>query len=273
MPVYYQYPSTVPYINEQPFWLNFYVAPYSLKNTERTRPSIIQRSFAQLILPLPRDVGYSMTHEFGETARTPIVASNVVDSSVANNGGNRNRDQIRLREDFAASAFIGEYNAATSTFRRFSNITELTMVTEARKRYSFEYLLVPKNSTESIAINQIVGTFRRSSYPTVAGGLPERTYPQNLWTLTVSKNSGFSTFSNDLTRDWLGEPLPCVLRTVTVKKNDRADPVVRVLPDGYSNLTLLGLVFEEFETGSFNGTEVKSKSEISADSFGNTPIT
>jgi hypothetical protein len=272
MAVFFQFPQGR-YANEQPYWLNFNVASYSLINTQRTRASIASRRFAGISLPLPRDVGYSMTHEFGETARTPIVASQVVESSVANNGGSKNIDQIIAREDFAASAFIGEYNSATSTFRRFSNITELTMVTEARKRYSFEYLLVPKNASESIAISNIVGTFRRSSYPTVAGGLPERTYPQNLWSLNVSKNINVTTYSNDLTRDWLGEPLPCVLRTVTVKKNDKADPVVRVLPDGYSNITLLGLVFEEFETGSYDGREIKSKSEISADSFGNTPVT
>lgn len=269
----YQYPQGN-YATEQPFWLNYYVATYSLKNNERTRSGIQSRAFGQIILPLPRDVGYSMNHEFGESARTPIAASQVVESSVANNGGWKNMEQIRDREDFAAPAFIEEYRAATSTFRRFSNITELTMVSEARKKYAFEYILVPKNERESKAVDDIVGSFRKASYPSVAGGLPERTYPQNLWTLVVTKNPSFSvaTSSNNLTSDWLGDPLPCVLRTVTVKKNDKADPVVRLLPNGLSNITLLGLVFEEFETGSFDGTRILSKSEVSAANFGNTPL-
>jgi hypothetical protein len=266
----YQYPKP-PYASEQPFWLNFYVAKYSLKNNERTRPGIQSNAFGHLMLPLPRDVGYTMNHEFGEAGRTPIAASIVVDSSVANNGGMENRQQIKDRENLASAAFFEEYRTATSTFRRFANITELTMVSEARKKYAFEYIFVPKNQNESQEVEEIVGSFRKCSYPSVASGLPERTYPQNLWTLVVTKNSNFTSTSNNLTSDWLGDPLPCVLRSVTVKKNDKADPVVRLLPNGYSNITLLGLVFEEFETGSFDGTRILSKSEVSVNSFGNTP--
>ena len=75
-------------------------------------------------------------------------------------------------------------------YRRFSNIAEATMVSEGRKKYFFQYVFVPKNAAESIQIEEIIGTFRKSSYPTVATGLPERSYPQNLWALKVSKGNG-----------------------------------------------------------------------------------
>jgi hypothetical protein len=57
---------------------------------------------------------------------------------------------------------------------------------------------------------------------------------------------------------------------MVVKKNDDSDPVLRLLPNGFSNVTLLGLVFVEFETGSydFNRNELLSKSEVSFKSFG-----
>ena len=260
------------YAAEQPFWLSFYVAKYSLINKERTRDDIQSRAFGQIVLPLPKDVGYELEHKF-EEGGSPINPMQTVVSSVANNGGWNNFQQIKERQEDAPGLFKLEFATATSTYRRFSNITELTLVSEARKRYRFDYILVPKNASESVAIENIVGAFRNTSYPVVAGGLPERTYPQNLWTLVVAKNSGTVSTSGDLTADWLGEPLPCVLRTVVAKKNDRADPIVRILPNGYSNFTLLTLVFDEFETGTYDPDDgqVLSKSEISYKYFGFTP--
>jgi hypothetical protein len=160
---------------------------------------------------------------------------------------------------------------ATSTYRRFSNIAEMTMISEGRKQYFFQYVLVPKSDEESIAIENIVGTFRKTSYPTVASNLPERSYPHHLWTVSVSRGNGVALGGDaNLTANWLGEPLVCVLNTVIVKKNDDADTVIRYLPNGASSVTLLGLVFTEFETGTYvpelNATW--SKSEISYRYFG-----
>ena len=132
-------------------------------------------------------------------------------------------------------------------------------------------MFVPKNADEAVQIENIVGTFRKSSYPTVATGLPERTYPQQLWTLQVSRGNGVA-FGGDtnLTANWLGEPLVCVLETVKVQKNDESDPIIRYLPNGASSMTMLGLVFSEFETGSYDPSvnAVQSKSEISYRYFG-----
>jgi len=151
----------------------------------------------------------------------------------------------------------------------------LTLVSEARKKYVFEYIFAPKNKDESLEVEDIIGSFRKVSYPTAVFELPERTYPQNLWSMqiTYGASAPSSVESENPTRDWLGDPLPCVLKTVSVKKNDRADPIVRLLPSGYSNVTMLGLVFEEFETGTFDPetNEVLSKSEISYNYFGYTP--
>jgi hypothetical protein len=139
--------------------------------------------------------------------------------------------------------------------------------------------LVPKSESESLAIENIVGTFRKSSYPSVASNLPERSYPQNLWTLKVTKgnnvvlDSGSGSpegYGDNLTSNWLGEPLVCVLNTIIVKRNDDADSVIRYLPNGASSLTLLGLVFTEFETGTYipPANATWSKSEISYRAFG-----
>jgi len=267
----YQYPSTSPYIEEQPLWVTFSASTYSLVNRDRTRNGLWQRRFAELTLPMPKVPGYSLKHEFGEGTNPvgPVLSM----GAVANSGGFKNFDTLWnriLAPDVAAT----EYMYSTSTYRRFSNISEYTMVSEARRVYAFDYIFAPKNDADSIQVENIIGTFRKSSYPNVANGLPERTYPQNLWTIGVSP--GFSNNPNptgpvtDLTANWLGEPLPCVLQSMVVKKNDDSDPVIRLLPNGLSNVTLLGLVFVEFETGSYDydRNQLLSKSEVSYNSFG-----
>lgn len=263
MALYYKYPQGQ-YANEQPLWMNFYAATYSLKAEERTRSNIQSRSFAHLQLPMPKEPGYQVRHEFGEGTNPvgPVLSL----AALENSGGAGNFDTLWNRIIDPAK-FQNEYMYATTTYRRFSNITEATMVSEARKEYYFEYIFVPKSQAESIAVEQIVGTFRKSSYPALASGLPERTYPQNLWALNITRGAQTGGASTDLAADWLGEPLPCVLATVIVKKNDAADPVIRYLPSGLSNVTILGLLFREFETGTYDpnygtGGSVRSKSEI-----------
>jgi hypothetical protein len=267
----YQYPKTSPYIEEQPLWVTFSASGYSLINAVRTRAGLWQTRFAEISLPMPKVPGYSLRHEFGEGTNPvgPVLSM----GAVSNSGGFKNFDTLWnriLAPDVAAT----EYMYSTSTYRRFSNISEYTMVSEARRVYAFDYIFAPKNDADSIQVENIIGTFRKSSYPTVANGLPERTYPQNLWTISVSP--GFSAISNptgpltDLTGNWLGEPLPCVLQSMVVKKNDDSDPVLRLLPNNLSNVTLLGLVFVEFETGSYDPirNSLLSKSEVSFNSFG-----
>jgi len=270
MPSTYKYPFGV-YAAEQPLWMNFYAANYSLKNFERTRSGVINRSFAHLQLPMPKEPGYTIQHNYGESNNNP-VGPILSRAGLANSGGvNLSGAGNMIARVMQPALFYHERMFATSTYRRFSNIAEMTMISEGRKQYFFQYVLVPKSDEESIAIENIVGTFRKTSYPTVASNLPERSYPQNLWALSVSRGNGVALGGDaNLTANWLGEPLVCVLNTVIVKKNDDADTVVRYLPNGGSSVTLLGLVFTEFETGTYvpelNATW--SKSEISHRYFG-----
>jgi hypothetical protein len=247
------------YANEQIGWIYFYAAQYSLKSTERRPADIPGRSFNQIKLPLPKDPGFQVAHEFGISNDNPI-APVLTSAGLANSGGLGNLATRLLQP----ALFYYEKTFATSTFRRFSNVTELTMTSEGRKQYFFQYILVPKNQDEAIAIDNIVGSFYKSSYPQVASGLPERSYPQNLWAITMEGLNG-----QRIDGDFLGRPLTLVLKTVIVKRNDEVDPVLRFTPSGHSNVTLLGLVFQEFETGTYDPTEprggqVLSKSEISA---------
>lgn len=266
----YIYPPSGIYNSEQPLWLNFFSAPYSLKNFERTRYGVINRANAggvHIKLPMPKEPGYQVQHNYGESNNNP-VGPMLNAAGLQNVGGNVGTLLSRVLQP---AMFYAERMFATTTYRRFSNIAEMTMISEGRKQYFFQYVLVPKNETESIAIENLVGTFRKCSYPAVASQLPERSYPQNLWALVVTPgNSSPVGDPEALTANWLGEPLVCVLNTVIVKKNDDADTVVRYLPNGTSSVTLLGLVFTEFETGTYvpevNATW--SKSEISSYYFG-----
>ena len=253
----YRYPLT----NREdiPLQIQFDVASYSLKNFERTRSGVLARSQASIILPLPKEPGYSVIHQFGEGQNPvgPVVSM----AGAANSGGLDNFGTLFSRV-MAPITFFAEKQFATETYRRFSNITELTMISEARKSYYFEYIFVPKNEDETIAVTEILGTFRKGSYPIVATGLPERSYPQRLWTMNVLVADDLS---GSLNANWLGEPLVCVLSGMVVKHADINDPVVRYLPNLTSSAIMLGLNFTELETGTYvpevNATW--SKSEIS----------
>lgn len=260
----YKYPLA-PYDTELPLKLVFYGAPYSLDKQWRTRPGIKQRAGiegAVITLPLPKDTGYSILHEYGVNNDNP-VAPVITAAGIKNSGG-----VISLLTRLAQPALsIFEKTFATSTYRRFSNVTELTMVSEGRKQYYFEYIFTPKSAEESLAVENICGSFRKASYPTLASNLPERSYPQNLWAFDIENGNQTSQWNGDYDgAEMLGNPLPCVLKTVIVKRNDEVDPIVRFLPDGRSNVTLMGLKFEEFETGTYDPqfNEVISKSEIAA---------
>lgn len=253
---------------EQPLNLVFNVAPYSLKNFERTRSGIVARSEHTIRLPMPKEPGYSVIHSFGE-GQNPVGP--VISLAGAANSGGLDKFGTLYSRVMQPEAFFAERQYATDTYRRFSNITELTMVSEARKNYYFEYIFVPKSQAEAAQVAAIIGTFRKSSYPVVASGLPERTYPQSLWTIRVESDWQGSGSGND-TGDWFGEPLPCVLSGVIVKHADQSDPVLRYTSDFRSSVVLLGLNFTEFETGSYVpfANETWSKSEISDYYFGYT---
>lgn len=270
MPATLKYPLSASTLNEVPMQVAFNVADYSLKNFERTRDGIINRSLVQILLPMPKEPGYSVIHQFGEGQNPvgPVISM----AGAANSGGLENFGTLYSRV-MAPITFFAERQYATDTYRRFSNITELTMISEARKSYYFEYLFVPKSPQESAVVADIIGTFRKGSYPVVATGLPERSYPQRLWTIDVlGAGQGFQdgVITESKTADWLGEPLPCVLSGLVVKHADVGDPVVRYLPDGRSSAILLGLNFTEFETGTYvpSANATWSKSEISDFYFG-----
>ena len=276
MGYYFQYPSNVgsATAKEQPLWLNFYCAPYSLMNYWRTRSGVINNSFMHIRLPMPKEPGFQVTHEYGESNNNP-VGPVLSAAGIANAGGGIKGTLNVLKRQMQPATFYWERMFATSTYRRFSNIAEYTMISEGRKKYFFQYVFAPKNQTESVAVENIVGSFRKCSYPAVADGLPERTYPQNLWTIQCSAGNqtalnlnvnGSVGDNTSLTANWIGEPLVSVLETVRVEKNDASDPIIRFLPNGASSVTLLGLLFTEFETGAYDPptNSILSKSEVSA---------
>ena len=93
--------------------------------------------------------------------------------------------------------------------------------------------------------------------------MPERTYPQNLWTIDAASSN--QTQNGNLTNSWLGDPLVCVLQSMEVDKGDPNDPVLKILPDGQPVATLMSISFVEFETGTFVPSKgLLSKSEVSA---------
>jgi hypothetical protein len=259
MAIELRYPLTDTYAAEIPFWCIFSCAPYSVINEFRTRESISLNAGVKIALPFTSEPKMSLKHEFSEGTNPvgPVLSI----AGLKNSSGG----ELALLDRLAApAASFYESAFTTDTYRRFSNVTEATMTSEARRNFVFKYLFVPKDNDESIMVDQIVNSFRNYSYPKVVPNLPERSFPQNLWTIKAISNAANSDY---LTSSWLGEPLPCVLTSMEVDKGDPSDPVLKVLPNTRAVATLLTVSFAEFETGTFapnyqNG-RLLSKSEVS----------
>lgn len=238
------------------FWLVFTCNRYSVINTNRTRVGINTNPLLQIILPFTSEPKMSLQHEFSQGTNPvgPVLSL----AGLKNTSGG---DKAFLDRLAAPTAAFYETTFTTDTYRRFSNITEASMTSEARRNFTFKYVFVPKSSEETTAVESIVNSFKNYSYPTAVAGLPERTYPQNLWTIRASQTT--TEASDEYTRTWLGDPLPCVLSTMSVERGDPSDPVLKSLPNGAPAITLLTVGFTEFETGTVQDGILKSKSEIS----------
>lgn len=252
-----QYPLT--YTDEIPFWTIFKCAPYSVINNKRTRTHIKSNNTVEIYLPFTSEPKMALKHEFAQGTNPvgPVLSL----AGLKNTSGG---DDTFLERLSAPVAAFYEATFTTDTYRRFSNITEATMTSEARREYSFRYLFVPKNQEEAGVVDDIVTTFRNFSYPKAVPDLPERTFPQDLWTIEAVANNSQAD-SDYLTNVWLGDPLPLVFSSMQVEKGDPSDPVLKFFPDTNSFITILTIQFLEFETGTRNNSNVlKSKSEISA---------
>ena len=259
MPIRLQYPKDEPYAAEIPFWCMFSCAPYSVINTNRTRSGISANAIAEIALPFTSEPKMSLQHKFSEGTNPvgPVLSM----AGLKNTSGG---ELLLIDRMSAPAAAFYEASFTTDTYRRFSNVTEATMTSEARRNFIFKYLFVPKTDEESQEVDNIVNVFRNFSYPTVVANLPERSFPQNLWTITALSAAANSSY---LSSSWLGDPLPCVLTSMEVDKGDPADPVLKVLPNTRSATTLMTISFAEFETGTFapnySGGVLLSKSEVS----------
>lgn len=247
----YKYPTV--YSAENPYWVYFSAADYSVRAQNRTRSGVASRANDTIILPLPMVYNLETKHLYNE--ELSFVGPHLSLAGVANSGG-----ALALTERIASSVFgFVEPLVATETYRRFSNITELALLAEARRAFQFQYLFVPKNGEEASVVWSICSLFNELSYP-VTGGVPEKAYPPCLWRIAGN--------NYQVTSQWLQEPLVCVLTAVAVSPIPQQDAYVpRYRIDGSPVATRLSLTFQEFEPGTrvpggLGG--ILSKSEIAA---------
>jgi hypothetical protein len=246
--------------NEIPHWVLFEAAEYSVLAQDRTRVAISERSYDYIQLPLPLGISISTQHAFSEGPNPvgPLMSA----ASEANSPG---KTPAERAASLMGRLFVDPLKMIMDSYstigdqQMFSNITEMSLFSEARRVFTLQYAFVPKSFEESRVVANICEAFRVSSYPS-ATEVPERILPPPLWRIQVV---GLGD-TGALTKAWLGDPLVCVLSTVEINKipfgqNDTA----RFFQDGGPAATTMTLFFKEFETGTLNDGEVFSKSEIS----------
>jgi len=252
------YPTSTEYDNEQGYVLGFSAADYSVLASQRTRDWILGGgSFLNIGLPLSTELVVQTQHGYSEEANPvgPMLSA----AGALNSGG----AAAMLKRVFV-DPMITYFNNISSTVSQqiYSNITEMSLKSEARREFTFSWLLVPKNSADAAEIVDICNAFREASYPIFAD-LPERVYPPPIWAIYIMAAEGIDM---GLTRNWLGDPLVCVLASVAVNKLplDSTRPTYFKEGDaGQPVATALSVVFKEFETGAaIPGGKVVSKSEF-----------
>ena len=257
MTVQLQYPQ----LNDELFYASmFRAAPYSVLAKERTRRHVNSNPFVEIVLPIPNSHISSTQQAYSEEANPvgPMLSA----AGAANAGGNKKLLKKTFEEPFLM--YLKNISSTTSQIS-YSNITELSLKSEARREFRFSWFLVPKNQRDAESVATICEAFRVNSYPFYAGSA-ERITPPPLWALSmIPINEG--TSSDELTAAWLGSPLVSVLTTVEVNKI----PIDAERPTHYYSgqpvATVLSLVFKEFETGAINsGGLISSKSEYASGS-------
>jgi len=243
-------------VTEIPYWLIFHHAPYSVLAEERTRDAIVSRSEGYIQLPLPQELLIKTDHEYNAMVGT-VGGEQLSKANELNTVGGRPALYKKFLVDRALYSL--EQASTTSTYRRFGNTNEMTLVNEARRVITLEYILIPRSSFESRTITDMCNYFRTFSYP-AATSTPERTFPPDLWRIAVA-GEGETEF---LSASWLSDPLVCVLRSVHINKSPIPQDVPRFFEDGGPMATAITLVFQEHETGTQKGGKVFSKSELAA---------
>jgi len=238
---------------EIPHWVLFEAAEYSVLSLDRTRSAISARAYDYIQLPLPLGIQIATEHGYSEGANPvgPMLSA----AGEANAGSSA---ALFKRAFIDPVLTVMEGFATTSTQQSFSNITEMSLQSEARREFNLVYLFTPKDFGEAQLITEICDAFRTNSYPT-ATEVPERILPAPLWRLQVM-GEGDSEY---LTRAWFGDPLICVLTNVSINKIPFGEAdTARFFQDGSPMATTLSLKFKEFETGTYYNGRVVSKSEI-----------
>jgi hypothetical protein len=248
-----KYPITPEYDREQGYVIGFCAKQYSVRANERTRSWIKDGPYLNIYLPIPGELVVQTAHGYSEEANP--VGPMLTAAGALNSGGDINL----LRRVFVDPMLTYFSNISSTTSQQmYSNITELSLKSEARREFEFGWLLIPKNECDAQQISEIANVFREASYPVYAD-LPERIYPPPIWALYIANAVGEVPA---LTRNWLGDPMPCVLASISVNKVPLDSKRVTYFTDGQPIATAISVLFKEFETGAIGpGGFVYSKSE------------
>jgi len=249
-------------VGELFYGMGFQYAPYSVLAENRTRGAVAGTAGSDrtIYLPLPSELVFSAQHGYSENANPvgPMLSA----AGVANSPGGESE---LIRRAFIDPMLMYIQNISSTTVQQsFSNITELSIISEARREYHFTFNLIPKSQADAVAIAQIVTKFNVNSYPYYAS-VPERMTPPPLWNIFIATAGDTVEDDCDLTRAWLGSPMVCILISVEANKMPVAEQRATHFSSGQPVATSLTLVFKEFETAAVDSLgRLVSKSEYSA---------
>ena len=183
--------------------MNFFCADYSTFSKNRTRNSVIGRSYNTISIPYPQQhkTLNSQSYEMGGSLNVRSIEKKSISGLV--------QAQLDATAETANSFLNG------GSVIRFDHF-ESRLKAGDRITHNFSIDLISKNSNQAFNANEIAKRFQTNLFPIASNGSILTMFHPPLWyfeALVVGDSS------RDTRANWDGQPLVCVLRTVDINRS------------------------------------------------------
>jgi hypothetical protein len=250
-------PKGSPYAAEMTQFYQFWASRWSSFNSKRSRPKIRQEAEVSITLPFPRSVMTDNSVRYNEMgAQTgggfyERVVSDTASSPIGALSGGWNF------WDYLVDTGTAPLSKALSAFTGGDTIpyddTETNFLPGAKRRHSFEFLLIAKTEQEASIASKIAYTFQLYTHPSANTASNYTMQHPLLWTFKAYNKKGPS--------GWDNQPLVSVLQSCRVSKIP-FNSIPYSFPNNFQPVgTLINLAFVEMEPALRDGDKLVSRSE------------
>lgn len=255
MPEYKFPPPGDPYINEMTQFYQFWAGRWSSFNESRTRAAVRSSAEVKITLPFPRAVLTDNTvqyNEMGAQIGGGIYERGIVDFFDARRKLDGSEDSYLIDTLLAPFTTAGGRLSGGDTIRY--DDTETNFLPGAKRKHSFEFLLVAKTAEQAVIASKIAYAFQLYTHPTADNASSYTMQHPFIWSFQALNKNGPS--------GWDNQPLVSVLQSTRVSKIPFNNIPYTVSTGNFQPVgTVINLAFVELEPALRFGESLVSRSE------------